>query len=77
MGRILADSDLPRLQQFVQNLLSVSGQIPDQSSHTDLIAWNIDRGLCVKGWLTSTFFLNIMLIFTCRLRSCLSEKFNV
>ncbi|VUZ40523.1 unnamed protein product, partial [Hymenolepis diminuta] len=32
MGRILADCDLPRLQQFVQNLLSVSGQIPDQSS---------------------------------------------
>ncbi|KAM3180592.1 hypothetical protein ACTXT7_015985 [Hymenolepis weldensis] len=50
MGHILADSDLSRLQQFVQNLLSVSGQIPDQSSHTDLISWNIDRGLCVKDY---------------------------
>ncbi|VDO12275.1 unnamed protein product [Rodentolepis nana] len=47
---ILTDSDLYRLQKFVQNLLSVSGQIPDLFSHTDLITWNIDRGLFVKEY---------------------------
>nr|CDS31657.1 eri1 exoribonuclease 2 [Hymenolepis microstoma] len=54
---VLIDSDLHRLQKFVQNLLFVSGQIPDRFSHTDLISWNIDRGLCVKDY-ALTFLRN-------------------
>ncbi|KAM7537244.1 hypothetical protein Aperf_G00000062316 [Anoplocephala perfoliata] len=43
-------SDLQRVQKFVHALLATSGQIPDQFSHADLVAWNVDHGLCVKDY---------------------------
>lgn len=59
---IVRNCDISQIQAFCQNLLSVSGQIPSPTSHADLIAWNIDQGLYVKGIFLLAYFTHFQLL---------------